>query len=141
MQQPANTIEGTLRNLHVLHSAILLSMVLYIGVAEKVVPHPPRVLNPVFPLAFGFFSLSAIGFALFVRTKKIRPALDALQAKPDDRDALGSWKSGTVLTDVMVECVVLFGFAQRFLGATPAQAAPFYITGIALMLLWWPRRP
>lgn len=141
MQQPTNTIEGTLRNLHLVHSANLLSMVLYIGIAEKLIPHPPQVLQPVLPITFGVISLGIIGTAISKRRTMIGPALDTLQVSPEDQSALQRWRIGTILSDTLVQSVALFGFAQRFMGATAAQSAPFYASGIALMLLWWPRRP
>jgi hypothetical protein len=141
VQQSSNTIEGTLRNLYLVHSLNLFSMVLYIWIAEKLIPHPPQVLQPVLPIRFGVISLWIIGTAISKRRKMIRPAIDTLQVSADDQNALQRWRIGTILSDTLVQSVALFGFAQRFIGATAAQSAPFYLAGTPLVLLCWPRRP
>jgi hypothetical protein len=139
--QAANTVEGTLRFLRVFSSVLLFSVILYIWVAEKVVEHPPQLLNPVMLLGIGACSLAVFAIALFARVKIIRPALETLQTKQDDTSALQHWRSGNILSFVLFEAIVLFGFALRFLGGSTLQSLPFYAAGIGLMLLWWPHRP
>ena len=141
MQRAADTIEGVFRNLQILHFAFLISMVLYVWAAEKFIPRPPHVLKLVLPTTFGLISLWVIGIAISKRRTMIRPAIEKLQMSPDDQNALQRWKIGTILSDTLVQNVALFGFVLRVIGATPAQSAPFYATGIALMLIWWPHRP
>jgi hypothetical protein len=78
---------------------------------------------------------------VFIHHKLVGTALDALRSIPDDPNSLAKWRQGVVLIDVLLETVVLFGFALRFLGGTLQQSLPFYAAGIGLMILWWPRRP
>jgi hypothetical protein len=73
--------------------------------------------------------------------QEIRPAFDTLQLRPDDPAALQQWRTGAILTAVLLEAVALYGFALRFLGASLKVSVPFYLVGIALMLLWWPQKP
>ena len=82
-----------------------------------------------------------LAIALFLRIKMVQPGAVILQEKPDDQTALARWRAGNILSFVLAETVVLFGFALRFIGGTTWQSLPFYIVGIALMLVWWPHRP
>jgi hypothetical protein len=138
---PTNTIEGSLRNIRIVHGVILFAMVLIIYNGEVLIPHKLRDLGRILPIAYGIVSLHVIGLALYFRTTKIRPALEILQLKPDDPKALQQWRAGGILTAVLMDTVVLFGFSLLFIGAAPKISLPFYIAGIALMLLWWPQRP
>lgn len=71
----------------------------------------------------------------------VGPALDTLGSMPDDPDALAKWRKGLVLSGVLLDAVVLYGFAFRVLGGTLQQSLPFYAAGIGLMIVWWPKRP
>ncbi len=141
MPPSANTIEGTLRFLRMLHGVVLFAMFLYVYAAEVVIAHQTRELNNVLPLAFGCISLVVVAIAQYFRMTKIRPAFEALQSKPDDVTALQRWRFGGILTAVLMDVVALYGFALRILGAPFKTALPFYAVGIGLMLLWWPREP
>ena len=138
---PGATIDGTLKNLRTIHGVMLFSMILYVFTAERLISPESRDLNSTLPAAFGILSLAIIGLAMFFRTKKIRTAFETFQSKPDDATAPRQWRTGGILTAVLLEAVVLYGFALRFLGAPLKVSLPFYVVGIALMLLWWPQRP
>jgi hypothetical protein len=141
MPQPTNTIDGTLRFLRIIHTVLFFSMMLYIFIAEKQIPHESRHLPQTIPIAYGLCSLAAIGAALYFRTNKLQQALETLQSKQGDVTAIQQWRFVGILSAVLLESVVLMGFALRFLGAPLKMSLPFYIVGIALMLLWWPQRP
>lgn len=71
----------------------------------------------------------------------IRPALETLQAKPDDGASLERWRTGSFVSYILAEAIVLFGLCLRFLGGRPTLALPFYGVGIVMMLFLFPRRP
>jgi hypothetical protein len=77
----------------------------------------------------------------FYRQRRIAPAIERLRDQPDDRGAIQNLTEGSVLSVALAESVVLVGCALRFLGATRPQAAPIYLAGVFLMLLWWPKQP
>jgi hypothetical protein len=139
MQQPAPSIEGTRRFLRTVNLVLLASMILDVWAAEKLFPHEPRTLNRIMATEFAVMGAAMLGIAFFARKKMVGPALDALQFKPDDVSSLTRWRAGNILSYILMESVVLFGFALRFLGGTLAQSVPFYAVGLGLMLLWWPR--
>jgi hypothetical protein len=124
-----------------IHGVLLLAMLLYICAAEIVIPHEPRNLGPIFPIAFGAVSLLIIGVAIYFRRTKLEPAVESLQSNPSDAKALQQWRIGGILTATLLDAVALFGFTLRFLGAGPKASVPFYIVAIGMMLLWWPQRP
>jgi hypothetical protein len=117
------------------------SIFLYIWAGEKVLRHNQQPLDRTFTTAFGLFP-AATGVATFVvRTKTIQSALDLLQTQPDDMSALNLWRSGSILSYVVAESVLLFGFSLRIFGGTLALSAPFYIVAAVLMPFLRPRRP
>jgi hypothetical protein len=140
MQQPAPSIEGTRRYLCSVHLVLLASMILYVWTAEKFISHQGKSLDRTLATAIAIASVAIVGIAFLVRTKMVRPALDALQLRPDDASSLARWSSGSIYSYILIESVVLFGFVLRFLGGTLAQSAPFYAVGIGLMLLWRPQK-
>jgi hypothetical protein len=120
---------------------LLASIFLYIWAGEKVIRHNQQVPSRTFTTAFGLFAAATGVAALVVRTKTIQPALDLLQTQPGDTSALNRWRSGSIVSYVLAESVVLFGFSLRIFGGTLALSAPFYIAAVVLMLFLRPRRP
>ncbi len=124
-----------------MHGFFLFTMFLYALTAEKILPHQAPTVNPTIGTAFLVMGILIVGATVVIRVKLVGTALDTLRSSPDDPIALGRWRKGVILTDVLLESVVLYGFALRFLGGTPLQSLPFYAAGIGFMLLWWPQRP
>ncbi|MGB8542060.1 MAG: hypothetical protein WCD49_10545 [Candidatus Acidiferrales bacterium] len=141
MPPTAPSVEGTFRALRTVHFVLLASILLYIWAGEKVIRHNQQVPGRAFSTAFGLFAAATSVAALVVRTKTIQPALDLLQTQPNDTSALNRWRSGSILSYVLAESVVLFGFSLRIFGGTLALSAPFYIAAIVLMIFLRPQRP
>ena len=141
MQQAAPTSDGTFRALRKVHLALLVSVVLYIWVAEKVLQHNQPVPDRFIVTAIGLLAAVMVVAAIAVRTKMTQPALDILQTNPDDKSSIVRWRIGSILSYVLAETVVLFGVALRILGATLAEVAAFYTAAIVLMLFLRPRQP
>jgi hypothetical protein len=140
MQQLPTNVEGALRFLRILYAVLIFSMVLDVIVAEKF-GHHEATLNSLFPWCLVAVGVALLGTVFWARTTFIRPALERLRLKSDDLASLLKWRTGAILTAVLFESLVLLGFALRFIGGTRLQSAPFYVAGIGLMLLFWPRRP
>jgi len=139
-QPPVSTIDTTLRGLRTLHLILLVAMLLYVVIAERT-QHQPIDMNRKFLAGITGVAVIMIGLALYLQVKKIRPAMEALQAKPDDIDSLSTWRFTSLVCYVLAEAVVLFGFCLRFLGGARTLSIPFYGVGIVLMLFLFPRRP
>lgn len=141
MQQPAATTEATLRSLRTVHGALLCSVVLYTIVVVRISPQTSQEFKPALLTPLGIASIVSLGIAFFVRSRTIRPAVEALRTKPDDAESLRRWRVGSVVSAVLAESVVLYGVAIHFMAGTSRQATPFFIVGAVVMLAWWPRRP
>ncbi len=115
-------------------------MLLYVALAEKT-QHQPIAMNRAFLAGLSSIAAIMVGAALYLQVKVIRPALEALQAKPDDGSSLERWRNASFASYMLAEAVVLFGLCLRFLGGTRTLSLPFYGVGILLMLFLFPRRP
>lgn len=140
MPQPALTLENSIRSMRIIYGVLLSAILLCIRAAEKLSHREPLDIRVIW-LALLANGLMVVGIALFFRFKMLQPAAETLRAKPDDQAALARWINGNILSSVLAETIALFGFALRFIGGTHSQALPFYVVAIALMLVWWPRRP
>jgi len=140
MPQPDLTLDNSIRSIRIIYAALLFTMILYVLTAEKLSHQEPHDIHTIW-LAFLVSGLMIVAVALSFRIKMLEPAGETLQAKADDQRALARWRAGNILSFVLVETVALFGFVLRFIGGTTWQSLPFYVVGIALMLVWWPRRP
>jgi hypothetical protein len=141
MSQPEQTVEGTLRFVRTVHGVLLLAMFMQVLTVEKILPRQPRTLNSTFATPMLVLSIAIVIATVYIRLKMVGTSLDSLRSMPDDPITLGKWRKGVVLSDVLLDTVVLYGFALRFLGGTLQQCLPFYTAGIGLMILWWPRHP
>jgi hypothetical protein len=139
-QPPLPTLDGTLRTLRTVYLVLLAAMLLYVTIAERA-EHQLINMNRTFLAGLGGIAAIGVVIALYVQAKMIRPALETLQAKPDDATSLGRWRSGSLASYVVAEGIVLFGLCLRFLGGTRAMALPFYGVGIVMMIFLFPRRP
>jgi len=139
-QPPAPTFDGTLRGLRTLYLILLVAMLLYVAVAEKT-QHQLIDMNRAFLAGLTGAAAIMVGIVLYLQVKRIRPALETLQAKPDDDASLERWRTGSFASYIMAEAIVLFGLCLRFLGGRPTLALPFYGVGIVMMLFLFPRRP
>jgi hypothetical protein len=141
MPQSAPSVDGTFRVLRTIHLAMLISVFLYIWVAEKVLRHSQQSPDLVFTTSIGVLAAAVFVAAIVVRIKIVQPALDLLQTKPGDEQSLVRWRSGSISSFVLAETVMMFGVALRAVGVRLAQSAPFYLAAIVLMLFLRPRRP
>jgi uncharacterized protein YejL (UPF0352 family) len=140
MPQPLLTLEDNIRSMRIVYVTILLAMTMQVLVAERLSHQAPRDIHVIW-LGFLVTGLTEVGIALFFRIRMLQPAAETLQEKPDDQTAVARWRVGNILSFVILDSVLLYGVALRFLGGTTWQSLPFYFVGIALMLAWWPRRP
>ena len=132
-------IEIAVRVLRTVQAALLVSIVLYAFVAEKIIQRsagsPGRyVVNGITMLA-----IAIIGIALAVRSRMVTPAKRKLELDAAHSRALNRWRVGTLISLVLVESVALCGFVLRVMGASLSQAMPLYLVAIAVMLIWTPR--
>src|SRR6267142_2298416 len=134
-------MEQQLRVLRIVHAAMLAAAVLYIFLPETV--NRDRVEEPsqLTYLAVAVMAAFSVGAALMVRQTMVSRALETLQLHPEDGASVKRWFSGNMILFALCESVVVYGLALRFVGATLRQAAPSYLAGIVLLILFRPRKP
>jgi F0F1-type ATP synthase membrane subunit c/vacuolar-type H+-ATPase subunit K len=120
---------------------MIVVIVLYGFVLWEIGAPSPQPLDTKFLVALALVSLGALAAGLVARRKLIGPAFETLRQKPDDATALGQWRRGVVISAALGESIVLFGVVIYLIGGASRQAAPFFVVGTLVMLLWWPRRP
>lgn len=140
MPPPAPTLENSIRFMRTFFFTILVAAAMQISLAEKLSHQEPRDVHVIW-VGFLVNGLLIAGIALFFRMRMVTAAIEALRTKPEDQSAIGRWRAGNILSCVLAESIVLFGFALRFIGGTSVQSLPFYLAGMAMMILWFPRRP
>jgi hypothetical protein len=131
-------MEASLRMLRVLHGAMLFAVVLYAFIGEQAGPKVPRDVTVV-QLALMFVSFSCIAIVFFLRKKMLGMAEAGLRVNAQDSIALGRWRAGHILSFAMSESIALFGLVVRMLGGSFRQALPFYVAGLALLVVFRPR--
>ena len=133
-------MDATLRFLRVIQVAFLVAVVIYIAIAEKVGPREPKDVKQI-QMVLAMLSVGLVAMILIVRQRMIPSSEEILRTQPEDLGALLRWRTANLLTLVLAEAVVLYGFVLRFMGGTLLQAAPFYAAGVLLMVVFTPRRP
>ncbi|MGH9717074.1 MAG: hypothetical protein ACRD4R_10160 [Candidatus Acidiferrales bacterium] len=141
MPPQPQTLAETLRVIRIVHVALALFIVLYVVAIEGVLVPAAHLLSQTFYEGIAIVALLCIGAAFVVRYRTLRPALETLRTNPVDAASHKGWRAGSLISFALAIAVVMFGGELRKAGASPAQAAPFYVVGSALILLWWPRHP
>lgn len=119
---------------------MLVSIVLYVVIGEKVALHPPAPNLTLF-YAISFVSISTVGAIFVVRRTLVMQSEGILRDRPDDAASLARWKAGHIVTFALCETLALFGLVLRLMGFGLSQVWPFYLGGFVLMLFFAPRTP
>jgi hypothetical protein len=120
--------------------ALLVSIALYVFIGERIEQSRSGVPDRNFYFAITLFAITTVGMIFAVWRMFVLRSEATLADQPDDAAALKRWRTGHIFTYALCEIVALFGFVLRFMGFTLSEVVPFYIVGIALMLLFSPRR-
>jgi len=132
-------MESTVRTLRLLQIAMLVSIVLYVLIGERLAQQ--RSPNAALFYAMSLASITTIGIILVVRRTLVLQSEETLRARPSDVLALSRWRSGYIVTYALAEAQALLGLVLRFFGFSLSQVAPFYVAGFILMLFFGPRTP
>jgi hypothetical protein len=140
MQSTANmSVETSVRQLRIIHAAMLFSIVLYAFISSRAPlrPTPP----PVVLYVIAGVCVANLGVILVLRNKLLanRGPVPAVQA--DSNVAIARWRSACIITWALCESIALFGLVLRYMGFAMTQAMIFFVAGFVLMALFAPRRP
>jgi hypothetical protein len=140
-QPPPATTQSTLRLMRIVHGALIMSIFLYVLVCWRVGASHPEPMDESFVMALGVLSLGIIAAGFYLRSKWIGAAYESLRAKPDDPASLALWRKGGIVSACFGESVVLYGVVIYLISGNTKQAAPFFVAGLLVMLMWWPKQP
>jgi hypothetical protein len=93
-------IQLSLRQMRTLHLVLLISIVSYVLVGEKIGLAEPRVEGHLDRAFIPLLILTA-GVATILRQRMVRPAEEVLRLRPDDLPALGHWRAGYLISYVL----------------------------------------
>ncbi len=138
-ETPKSSFRVALKDVRILHAALLVTIPLYIYAGE--------VLSPRIPKDDTKIALSLVALAIFntwsvltTYRRKAQPARMALQSDTDDAKAVSRWKNANILLLASCEPLAVYGFALRVSGGTVVHAATFYVWALFLLLAFTPRR-
>ena len=129
-----------LKTLRAVQWAMLASILLY-GIVGEVVGPVARAIDPSLSYLFTTLGVAIVGVIFVVRRTLVLRAAESLATHPDDDLSLNHWRTGYFATYALCEALALFGLAQRFLGSSLQQSAPYYIGGFVLLFFFRPRQP
>lgn len=133
-------LESAVRGVRLVHLVMVASVPLY-GLMAQVVKLemsevPQAVLYLFVAMAAGNLVLAAM-----LRRQMVDSAEEALQRDAQDKAALVKWRSGNVVSFALCEAVALFGLALKLLRGSWAEAGPFLLVSLVVLLMWTPRPP
>jgi hypothetical protein len=133
-------MESAIKLVRAVQIALLVSVLLYVAVGEKV-GSVPKLNNPVVFYVLSLVTITIVGVILVVRRTLVLQSAVTLATRPNDLATLNRWRAGYIMTYALSEAIATFGFALRITGFTLSQVASFYIAGFILLLFFGPRRP
>lgn len=132
-------MEASLKQLRIVHVALLLSIVLYGFVSARA---PARQMPAATVLhAIALLSVADVIAILVLRNKLLASAGKILSIQPEDGVALARWRATHILIWVLCEVIALYGFILRYLGLPMRQAMYFFAGGFLLIAFFAPRKP
>ena len=131
-------MEANLRTIRIVWIALLVAAFVYAWLPEQLGVQPKH-LDSTFLTVFVILLIAMPATIVIMRKLTIAKAEPMIRSNPNDAAALLKWRAGQIVTVAMLEGIVLYGLVLRFVGATRTQAAPFYVVGIAGMIIFWPK--
>jgi disulfide bond formation protein DsbB len=122
-----------IRTLRIMQLVFLVFVVVLAAMAEFLGP-AGRKVDTVVLAGIAVTAAMDVAVALFLRRKFSADAREVLRTDPENTAALDRWYVGQLTAMVLFVSIGLFGFAVRFLGASLAEAAPFYLVSLILLL-------
>ena len=134
-------MKSRLSKLRLFHLAFIVSVPLYVWVAENI-RHRGSSNRTSWPWVVTAFALCVALGGFRPRHRIISRSEEALAKDASNLKALKQWESGQFIGLAFAENIVLCGVLLRVvLAGTLWQASLFYAAGLSLLLLWTPRMP
>jgi hypothetical protein len=131
--------QKSLQSARIIHVALLFAALAYVVVAVYVASPAKGAVPMVVVGGLGFGALSLLAVAVFFRVKFVQTGAAMLRINGEDATGARLWRTGTIVSLVFAESIVMFGLVVRLIGASWNASGVFYVVGILMMLAWWPR--
>ncbi len=131
--------QKNLQSLRIIHIAFLFAAVAYLAVPIMAPPHITEPPPAAFVIGISVVAFSTWAAGIFIRSRLVQPASEALRQNPEDAAAAGRWRTGVILSLIFSESIGLFGMTLRFMGGSWNLCGVFYAVGIFFLVLWTPR--
>lgn len=139
--RPTPTIDGSLRVLRIIDAALIFAALLYAWLPQGLFQPATQQLDRHIYYALSVVAVVEVSVAFVIRNRMLSGVFESLGTEPADPNLHRRWRAASVVSYALALSVVVYGLVLRVMGATFAQATPFYAVGLALLVLWWPRRP
>ena len=133
-------MERNILEVRVIHGAFLMTIFLFVVVCRISAP-PEQPISYATVTAFVGVAIADIALGLVRRQQLSRDSAEVARSEANMSKALNHWRMFNITSFVHAETVALFGVALKFLGASWAIAAGFFVIGFALLVFWTPRTP
>ena len=137
---PTLTVADAVRRAQLLAGCFLLYLMVLPAIVEKFFPKTSEPLDRTVFVAICFVCVAEIGIALVIRSRYPVTTEDvALQT--DESARIRKWMTIQIASYAIATSVALYGVALRAIGTSLAEAIPFYVVALVLLVSWWPRIP
>jgi hypothetical protein len=129
-------MDSNLRKARLLHIICLATVPLYAWLAE--------LAEPTASLSSFYWLVAAVALYCVVVGFRFRRRLlvGTGIVESTEKGSSGRWMAGQIIGLLSAEAIVVYGVVTKsVLHVSFLQAAPFYILGAALLLMWTPRKP
>ncbi|HEY7096548.1 MAG TPA: hypothetical protein VH437_07485 [Terriglobales bacterium] len=133
-------MDPALRVVKLIRIAMLVSVVLYVVIAEMAAPKSAAPPNLIIFYVLTFMAITSVILIMGFRRFWIVPAAAALPMPVPDA-AINRWRTGYILAYAFAETIALYGLVLRFLGFSLSQVAPFYLAAFVLLMMLAPQWP
>jgi hypothetical protein len=126
----------TKRLLRIIQISFIVASLMIIDVSRKIHPQA-RNVNASLQWAIVFIAIGVTLSGFLVQRLMLRAQSQSLPAAHNStlRDW---WFIRHILRFAFAQAVVLFGFILHILGSTSILVTVLYVSGILLLLIWWP---
>jgi DMSO reductase anchor subunit len=126
--------------LRILHTAMLVMALFYVGVGEISRGHRTDVSRALF-IAVLAAALVEAAAVVYIRLSLVPKPEQVLQTDSENKPALMSLRKWYVICFALSLGVAFYGLVLRIMGAPWREAGIFYLGGFLLILMCAPRKP
>ncbi|MEW5975145.1 MAG: hypothetical protein AB1898_04985 [Acidobacteriota bacterium] len=134
-------LEQSVRTVRVIHTAMVVSILAYLGIAYVVLSRRDPVPGGEGILASVLYVLSGLTIVgVFAVRRLVLPAPDELKtASGDSSEMISKYRMGSIISFVLCEAIALYGLVLAFVSGSMAHLLRLAAVSIVLLLFLYPR--